>query len=275
MLNKTCVFSALLAVVAAGLLWSQESAAQKKTNSKQKAAAREAAPATPLDLEKELILQLAGKHAEAVRKMSEEELKAFIALTQKWRVPQYRTTSPAEERIEQKLTEQTAIEFVDTPLIDGLAFLEDMHECPITWDEAAINEAGIRVDPPITIRLKGVTLRNALELMLGGHQLDFLVANESLRITTKTAAAKHFETRVYETRHLPNLDDATLSKVIQTTVSPTTWRIENDPRERHAAIAVIPGGLVINQTQRAHQRIVDLLQQLDAQQGNPLYGVKQ
>jgi hypothetical protein len=84
--------------------------------------------------------------------------------------------------------------------------------------------------------------------------LDYTVKNEVLLITSKDDADAHLNTRVYDIRPLRPMEPDALMKVIQKTVRPETWNEQGGP----GTIESLPGCLVISQTQRVHEEIVDL-----------------
>ena len=104
---------------------------------------------------------------------------------------------PAEERIYEALDDTTALEFVETPLADVVVYLKDRHEIEIQLDRKALEDAGAGSDTPITQDLKGISLRSALRLMLGGMDLTYVVKDEVLLITTPEKAGSELVTKVY------------------------------------------------------------------------------
>ncbi|MHC4404138.1 MAG: hypothetical protein ACYTG0_31170, partial [Planctomycetota bacterium] len=78
--------------------------------------------------------------------------------------------SAAERRIAEELKNQTVLGFIDTPLQDVADTLKDLHEIEIQLDERALQDVGIATDAPVTVDLKGISLRSALRLML--RQMD-------------------------------------------------------------------------------------------------------
>jgi RNA polymerase sigma factor (sigma-70 family) len=200
----------------------------------------------------------------------------------RWQATDYKTRQAAEERIYAELDKDTTVEFIETPLADIVHFLRDLHGFPIVLDTAALDAAGIGTDEPITLSLTGVSLRSMLRLMLRPLGLDYVIRDEVMQITSIEAAEGMLETRVYELRHLPTIEPETLVEIIQTTIRPESWSNLYSPvaagpdggasssvRANIAAIA--SGALVVTQSQRGHEEIVDLLEQLSHFAENPLY----
>ena len=56
---------------------------------------------------------------------------------------------------------KTEVDFVDSPLQDVIALLQDMHGIPIKLDTNALKEAGVDPGTPVTCSVSGVPLRSA------------------------------------------------------------------------------------------------------------------
>jgi hypothetical protein len=104
---------------------------------------------------------------------------------------------PAHVRIQQALEEPTELEFVETALGDVVGFLKDRHGIEIQLDLRALEAAGVASDTPVTIDLRGITLRSALRLLLRQLDLTYAVKDEVLLITTPEMAATMLESRVH------------------------------------------------------------------------------
>ena len=192
----------------------------------------------------------------------------------------FRSMSAGELRIRRELDAKTECEFIEVPLQDVVDTLKDLHAIPIEFDLRALDEVGIPADCPITGKLKGVSLRTALTLMLRDLTLAFVVLDDVLLITTPEEADAMLETHVYSLHRLPGFDSDTVARVIQQTVCPDTWQT-GPPREkapsdsapspttdapktpRRGIIRTLPGGLVITQSPRVHDEILPLLSELE------------
>ncbi|MBX7166550.1 MAG: hypothetical protein K1X74_09415 [Pirellulales bacterium] len=107
------------------------------------------------------------------------------------------STNEAEKKIQRELDSPTELEFVDTPLTDVLNYLGDRHEIEIEINQRALDDAAIGSDTPINRSLQGVTLRNALKLILTDLELTYVIDNEVLLITSKEDAETRLVTKVY------------------------------------------------------------------------------
>ena len=115
----------------------------------------------------------------------------------KWASVDLHKNSPAEERIQKALDEETETGFADTPLKEAITFLAEMHGIEILMDEAALNEEGVDSSEPLNLDIAGITLRSALRIMLEPLQLTYVIKNEVMMITTVTKAEETLQTRVY------------------------------------------------------------------------------
>jgi len=206
---------------------------------------------------------------------SDQQAAYEAELRAKYDVFDFKERSPAEMRIMAALDDDTALEFIETPLEDVISFLRDQHDIPIEIDTRALDDVGIGTDTPITRNIKGIRLRSALWLLLRDLDLNYIIQNDVMLITTPEVAGSLVETHVYGLQRLPDFDSEMLAEVIKNTIRPDTWRTDassdkspspsdaKTPKTpRRAAIECLPGCLVITQGQHAHEEIVELLGQL-------------
>jgi hypothetical protein len=157
------------------------------------------------------------------------------------------------------------LDFTETPLQQVVAALQDEYGIPMQLDIAALQDAGINPQEPITANLHSISLRSALRILLGQHQLTYIIFNETLIITTPEQAQTQLVVSVYDVRDLlTSADDkdamAALSDAIIACVAPETWA--NNGGGQAAIRPLKPGFLVISQTQAVHEGIHDLMDQL-------------
>lgn len=102
-----------------------------------------------------------------------------------------------EREIEQRLLSPTTIDFKDVPLRQILDDLSATNQMNIVTDQAALDDAGISVDRPMTMKLDGVQLKSALDLLLGQAHLTYVIKDEALCITTEAHAKGRLVQRVF------------------------------------------------------------------------------
>ncbi|MDB5343669.1 MAG: hypothetical protein JWP89_2046 [Schlesneria sp.] len=202
--------------------------------------------------------------------------------------------SPLVKKIEAALEHPTEVSFTDNPLEEALNYLEDLHHIEIWLDKQALQNEGVATDQQVTLVMTGTTLKSALAMILEPLALDYIIKNEVLVITLAAKANEHFETRVYDVSRLKGVTPTELDQIIRSTIAPETWTPIAPPEQPRGGGfgARAPGGapgsgvvggvggggrhlsregnlrstntsLVIRQTQRLHEEIVDLLNQLD------------
>jgi hypothetical protein len=137
---------------------------------------------------------------------------------------------PSEQKIFAALDKPTHnLQFIDTPLSDVLAYLQEKMKIPIVLDKYAVNDNGISIYRPLTASLKGVSLRSALNLLLDDLELTYVVRNEVLLITTADKAEAELTTAAFVVRDLfdnPTVDNGEvddLIELIEATISPISW----------------------------------------------------
>ena len=176
----------------------------------------------------------------------------------------YRKRSRTEEKIYQQLQAETTLDFVETPLKDVMEFLSELHSIPILLNERELSDLGIDTDAQVSLQLKKITLESSLRIILGKFDLDYVVRNEVLEITSELAAASHMETHVYEIRHLKHIPADELVKTIRETIHPDTWKSQEAKKKTspRGAISTLGGALIVTHNQRVNGAVMDLLEQL-------------
>lgn len=110
--------------------------------------------------------------------------------------------SKFEEQVLVALDKQTNVEFLDTPLEDCIAFLQETADVPFWLDKQTLTDEGVALDQPVTLKLKGARLESVLNLLLKPVQLAYLPEDDVLVITTSTKAGENLITRTYPVRDL-------------------------------------------------------------------------
>jgi hypothetical protein len=166
----------------------------------------------------------------------------------------------AESRIRRALRTPTEVDFLDTPIRDGLSYLRNYHNIEIVPDAKRLAAEGVSMDTAITLSLNNVSLESALDLMLMPLQLDFYIEDEVLIVTTKAEEKETYQLEIYPARDLIeggfNRDE--LLEVLKASVAPESW--DNGQTSMRIARGNL---LVVRQTphtQRELRRALDKLQ---------------
>lgn len=178
------------------------------------------------------------------------------------------------KKIREILLQPTEFQYLDTPLGDVVSDLEMRHKLNIELDMEALAADGKGSDLPITKTLKDVTLESGLRLILEGQGLTYLIKNDVLLLTTKTAASapENLSTRLYQVHDLvvaPN-DPTALKPDFDSLIELLTNTIrQQDWMDNGGTIGFIhsfrgPGilALVATHDEQGHREIEQLLKML-------------
>ncbi|HTQ40782.1 MAG TPA: hypothetical protein VMJ32_17300 [Pirellulales bacterium] len=181
------------------------------------------------------------------------------------------TSSSSEQSIKQALSDKTSFDFRGVPLSDAMQAIAEKHHILIQVDNTALKAAGI--DPTttqVTMVVKDITLRSALNLLLSQYELAALIKNETLLFTTKAKADSMFETRLYDVRDLilhdynstGTVDFDSLVDAIKSTINPQSW----DKAGGQGSVATFSDNgvcaLIVWQNYDGHEQLETLLQGL-------------
>ncbi len=175
----------------------------------------------------------------------------------------------ASERIQQALGVEVSLDFVDAPLSEVAAFIEQQYRIPVIIDRRALDDCGLGSDTPVTISVSGVSLRSGLRLLLKELDLTYTIENEVLKITTPEAAEYELEIRVYPVHDFLDKQPGTmqanrsagnlraLSKLLTSSIAPDSWDIVGGAG---TAEVVVPWGLlIVSQVHEVHVQTAGLL----------------
>jgi uncharacterized membrane protein YgcG len=101
-------------------------------------------------------------------------------------------------------------------LADSIDFLRDVSDANIVVNWKALEEAGVSRDAPVTLHLRNISLRKAMQLILseasGGDKLSFTLDQGVIEITTQELADQKMFTCIYPVDDLimdvPDFTDA-------------------------------------------------------------------
>lgn len=171
--------------------------------------------------------------------------------------------TPTERRIQQALQEPSDIECDGVPLNSLLTNLGERHEIPIHLEPGRLQEAGVKLDIPVTRHLTGMKLQSALRLFLDELELTYIIRDDMLLITTPEDMESHLTTRLYPVHDLVETpggsDIDSLIELVTTCIAPESWDEVGGP----APLTNLGSGwLIIPQTDEIHEQIEQLLAQL-------------
>jgi general secretion pathway protein D len=105
---------------------------------------------------------------------------------------------PREQEIHKKLANPVDVRFRAAPLATVLENLSRMTEIPIVIDDRALSEVRITRDQAVNLELNTpISLRSALQLILGPLDLNYVIRNEVMEITNREAQRSHTYPETY------------------------------------------------------------------------------
>jgi hypothetical protein len=175
----------------------------------------------------------------------------------------------SEREIEiQRTTRELIItlNFNQLPLSEAIHFLSECSNLPIDLDRPSLEEEGVTVDTPISMKVSGVRLDDALHLLLRQYNLTWTVKHDVIFITSQLTAGNDLSSHCYPVRDLVVLstDEARwsvfhdqLQEIIENVVSPNSWSKVGGA----GTVNYFPASqcLTISQTQSVHEQISALL----------------
>lgn len=173
--------------------------------------------------------------------------------------------TPVEKEILQKLNEQVDFDFSSESLSGVCDFLNQLHGLQCVIDKQALEENSIAIDATdITLKVSGISLRSALNLVLKPNGLAFIIDDEVVKITSLEKASTTLMTRTYPVRDLVGNVDVEydlLARAIQDAVGGPLGSPWVESEGEGGTVSALPatGTLVIRQTARAHDEILQLL----------------
>jgi hypothetical protein len=165
------------------------------------------------------------------------------------------------EKLRQALATPVQVEFIDTPLQDAADFLEDSAGVPVVVNERALTEDGVAIDQPVNLTLAGKSLETTLELMLKPFDLEAVLEDGTILITTASEAEQNLAPVIYNVQHIADSESALSQlKEAMLTVTEGPWLFVNGTGGVIQTIK--PGTMIIKQTEPVHQEIERLFQTL-------------
>ena len=102
---------------------------------------------------------------------------------------------PWMDELRVKLTDRVTFDFVETPLRDVVAFLQQITGANIVLDEDAVADLP---NPEVTLKVTDMELSQALEWVLGGVDLKYALQGESIYISTEENVGGAPQLKLYD-----------------------------------------------------------------------------
>jgi hypothetical protein len=155
------------------------------------------------------------------------------------------------------------------PLVRVLDLLSSLSTIPITLDASAIEDAQIRPETPITVRLSNPTIRAALDQAVAAAKLTYIVGPDHILVTPPQHLADEWivvRTALGDLAGGEPKRRAEVANLVTAMVAPQSWKTAR-PEPSDAEINVDGDDLVIRQTRRTHHQIEKFLARLRTARG--------
>ncbi len=179
--------------------------------------------------------------------------------------------SPAGQAVLKALGQKVTVDLREVPLTEMAEFVNATYGIEVRLDETALDEVGIPVESPVTLRASGITLRSALRLLLRPLHLTWVVDQGTLVITTPEDAERRLIVGIYPVGDLVVYRDEngelwddydSLIELIVCAVVPHAWENVGGPGAVDGATFGSAKVLVVRQTEQIHEQVRQLLGQL-------------
>src|SRR4029453_3492838 len=109
---------------------------------------------------------------------------------------------PDEPTLEERLNKRIDVDFVDLPLKDAIAYLQEHTGIQFVIRQKKLEESSVSPDTPVNKTLRKVRVSTLLELLLDDLELTFVDRDDLLLVTTPEDAESTLQIRVYDCRDL-------------------------------------------------------------------------
>jgi len=175
----------------------------------------------------------------------------------------------AEQSINAALNRRASFALAATPLSNVKQSLQSQLGVPVLLDVRALRDAGITEDTTFDFSANDVNLRAAIRRILGDRDLNWLVQDGAMVITTSDVAKTMTDVRVYPAADLMLavdndgayvFDFDAIIETITSVVAPSSW--DSNGGAGSIAPYQASGSLVVSQTREVHEQIAMLLDML-------------
>lgn len=219
---------------------------------------------------KDMAVQLAAAKGEqlSLDEKSIGTLSAGQAVQDKQLAYLPRTLSIHERKIYEAIQQplKPPLDYIEIPLNQIIQAISGDYQIPIVFDRQALEEMAISEETEISIMVRDLPLKSALNLMLAQvEDLTYVIKHDVLIITSEDAANRIMETRIYNVTSI-GLDDELaedrIVKALTTTVDSDSWA----DKKGNGKLSLLGNGLIsISQTQAVHEKIAAFLAELEEQ----------
>jgi hypothetical protein len=151
--------------------------------------------------------------------------------------------------------------------------LREKYNVNVVIDYRALAEKAIDPESPVSVKLKDVAIRSALELAIRPLGLNWTIYCQALVISTPAGIQSMQFTKVYDITDLTTAADgqgnissepAALVDLITSSIAPDTWNVMGGKGSAQPVSAGAASLLVVTQDYRVQQRVDRFLAELQA-----------
>lgn len=179
-----------------------------------------------------------------------------------------------EKAILKALAAPVSVDFNGTKFEDAINELSKASGQPIVLDRAALEEAQITYETPVTLRANGMGLRTILRQILGRFSLAYVIRDQALEVTTEARAKEMMVVRSYYIGDLLansgvgifdlaqrfEVDPLQMAKqaaqiieMIETSIEPMSW--QKNGGGGTITFNAATGSLIVKQSAEVHARL--------------------
>lgn len=153
-----------------------------------------------------------------------ERLAALDSQGKSWGKALSRPVVPASMHVMDRLKQSISVQFLDTPLTDISAYLEDVSNCSIILDREAFQRQGISPEVPLGAVLKNKPIQEVFSALLSPLKMAAVPSGNLILITTKpTQPAHQYRLRLYKVPKSLRGKLDTVSQQIARKIAPESW----------------------------------------------------
>lgn len=168
------------------------------------------------------------------------------------------------EAIKRNLLRDVKLRAGTQPLETLLVDLARQNDIPLEFDRATLRDEGVALEDPVELHDAEVTLGSALRLICDQFQLNAVVRQGMVTVTTSARAGEIVETRVHPVGALvPEDDYSELISLLTWAVDPDSWGDQSGPPPVYCVPAA--RALVFRQTPEIHEKMAVFFSELERQ----------
>ena len=145
--------------------------------------------------------------------------------------------TPFQQKLNDALGWTDSFDFDDVPLKDFATEMGRKLGTDVVFDSRALEDLGLPMDAPITLKAKGISNRSALRLVLDQLELDFVIGDEYVQITSIDESEQRLGApRAYPIWDLVKSDNQELGpdydsliELITSICAPSSWDVVGGP----------------------------------------------